>query len=73
MNTLPDKIEKAVDEFATAVYSARRKRGWFQKELGEHIGETQPEVSRALSGTVTPRAIEVRKKIVNILGMEESK
>ncbi|MFD1441427.1 helix-turn-helix domain-containing protein [Lacticaseibacillus hegangensis] len=69
---MPDKIEKAVNDFADAVYRARRAKGWSQKELGEHIGESQPEVSRALSGMVTPKANAVRQKIVNILGMEET-
>lgn len=70
---MPDKIKQAVDDFADAVYLARRKRGWSQKELGDHIGESQPEVSRALSGMVTPKTEAVRKKIVNILEMEEAK
>ena len=70
---MPDKIKEAVNDFATNVYLARKKRGWSQKELGEHIGESQPEVSRALSGMVTPKTDETRRKIVHILGMEETK
>lgn len=70
---MPDKIKEAVNEFAVNVYAARKERGWSQKELGERIGESQPEVSRALSGQVTPKTDETRRKIVHILGMEESK
>ncbi|MDG3060330.1 helix-turn-helix transcriptional regulator [Lacticaseibacillus sp. BCRC 81376] len=70
---MPDKIKEAVNEFVVNVYAARKKRGWSQKELGERIGESQPDVSRALSGQVTPKTDEIRRKIVHILGMEESK
>jgi ribosome-binding protein aMBF1 (putative translation factor) len=65
-----DKIKAAVNAYASAVFDKRRELGWSQKELGEHIGENQADVSRALSGYVTPKTVEIRKKITNILNID---
>lgn len=66
-----EALQRAANEIAVLIYQKRKERGWTQKQLGEHIGETETAVSRAVSGTLTPQAIETRRKIYNILGIKE--
>jgi ribosome-binding protein aMBF1 (putative translation factor) len=65
------QLQDAALEIQMLIIRKRKERGWSQKELGEHIGESEAEVSRAVNGTLTPKAIAVRQKIYSILDIKE--
>lgn len=65
------QLQEAALEIQMLIIRKRKERGWSQKELGEHIGESEAEVSRAVNGTLTPKAIAVRQKIYSILDIKE--
>ncbi|WP_204123195.1 helix-turn-helix domain-containing protein [Lacticaseibacillus mingshuiensis] len=67
-----EALQRAANEIAVLIYKKRTERGWTQKQLGEHIGEGEAAVSRAISGTLTPQAIKVRREIYNILDIKEA-
>jgi len=51
---LTPEIQKQVDMqvmIANRVYDLMEVRGWSQKDLAEHMGKTETEVSRWLCGT----------------------
>ena len=46
------------------------KRGWTQKKLSDLIGENRAMVNRAIKGDTTPRSIEIRSKIFEVLNLK---
>lgn len=47
------------------------KRGYTTTSLAELLNINRPTVSLAIHGGTTPRDVEIRKRIYQILGMEE--
>ena len=41
-----------------------------QAELADLIGETRTNVNLAIKGNTNPKAVQIRKKIYKVLGME---
>lgn len=46
------------------------ERGWTQKKLADLIGENTSMVNRAIKGDTTPRSIEIRSKIFEVLNLK---
>lgn len=46
------------------------ERGWTQKKLSDLIGENRAMVNRAIKGDTTPRSIEIRSKIFEVLNLK---
>lgn len=66
------QLQQAALDVQSIIYRKRKERGWSQRELAEHIGETESDVSRAIGGSLTPKAIQVRMKIYQALGIKEA-
>lgn len=63
-------LEKATAKVEKSIKIKLLERNMSQVELANLIGVNRYQVNRAIKGNNSPRAIEIRKKIYRVLGMD---
>lgn len=68
-------VEQSLEATAKSI-KKRIKMGLYERdmsqvELAELIGETTPQVSRAINGDISPKSVKIREKIYRVLGIED--
>ena len=64
------ELENARKEIEKSIKSALLDRDMTQAELANLLGESRAVISLAVSGSTTPSAVKVRKKIYKVLGIK---
>lgn len=73
MRKLPELealLENQKNEVEKRIKIELLERGWTQKKLSDLIGENRAMVNRAIKGDTTPRSIEIRSKIFEVLNLK---
>ena len=63
-------LETQKNEVEKGIKIELLERGWTQKKLSDLIGENRAMVNRAIKGDTTPRSIEIRSKIFEVLNLK---
>lgn len=63
-------LKQQTIETTKIIKVALMDRGWTQKHLAELIKENKAQVNRAIKGDMTPKSVEIRKKIYEVLGIK---
>ncbi|MBN7275546.1 helix-turn-helix domain-containing protein [Ligilactobacillus pobuzihii] len=64
------QLINAAHKIRTEIKKKLIEKDMSQNDLAGYIGTSKNYVSRAINGDVSPRSIEIRKQIYQILGME---
>ncbi len=67
---IEEKLENAKKEVESSIKKALLEKSMSQAELADLIGETRTNVNLAIKGNTNPKAVQIRKKIYKVLGME---
>lgn len=70
MSELEALLENQKNKVEKRIKIELLERGWTQKKLSDLIGENRAMVNRAIKGDTTPRSIEIRSKIFEVLNLK---
>lgn len=67
---IEEKLENAKKQVERQIKMKLLDKNMTQTELADLIGETRANVNLAIKGNTNPKAVQIRKKIYKVLGME---
>lgn len=67
---IEEKLENAKKQVERQIKMELLDKNMTQTELADLIGETRANVNLAIKGNTNPKAVQIRKKIYKVLGME---
>ena len=65
-----EQLEQAKKAVERQIKMALLKKSMTQAELAKLIGESRPDINKAVKGGTAPKDVMIRKKIYKVLGME---
>lgn len=63
-------LENAKKQVESSIKMALLKKNMSQAQLADLLGENRTVVNLAIKGNTNPKAVQIRKKIYKVLGME---
>ena len=63
-------LEKAKKQVEQQIKMEMLKKNMSQAQLADLLGENRTVVNLAIKGNTNPKAVQIRKKIYKVLGME---
>ena len=69
---IEENLENAKKQVESSIKMALLKKNMSQAQLADLLGENRRVVNLAIKGNTNPKAVQIRKKIYKVLGMEWS-
>lgn len=67
---IEENLENAKKQVESSIKMALLKKNMSQAELADLLGENRTVVNLAIKGNTNPKAVKIRRKIYQVLGME---
>ena len=68
--SIEENLEKAKKQVEQQIKMEMLKKNMSQAQLADLLGENRTVVNLAIKGNTNPKAVQIRKKIYKVLGME---